>query len=169
MGILRQREWTEAQLSASGFQYYEPRKRLVMAQIAKEVTEIQVTLEVLIATEGDIICYNPGDEIHKNLDDYDHWPVKAELFRQNYKRWDEPNWQPTQAQVHLLSKGCRPFYKAVGVWSLKLPIAIYVQSLESPEPVVVPSGRWLCIGTEGEPYNMSEENFRARYLVPALV
>lgn len=166
MGILKQREWTEAELKARGFHYFEPIKRLVMARIAQEMTEVQVTLEVLVAAEGYIICYNPSDAIYDDIDQYDHWPVQADLFRQNYKRWDEPGWQPTPAQIHLLAKGCRPFYKTSGIWALKLPIPIYVQSLESPEPVVVPAGRWLCIGTEGEPYNMNEKNLRERYLVP---
>jgi hypothetical protein len=165
--VLRQRQWTEQELRDSGFQYFEPRKRLVMAKVLKEVTSISITLETLQADAGDIICYSPGDTVHTNPDDYEHWPVQPELFRKTYKRWDDPSWKPNPAEVHLIALGCRPYYKFVGIWALRLPFSIYVQSLESPEPVVVPAGRWLCIGSEGEPYNMNDENMRERYNVPA--
>lgn len=165
--VLRQRDWTEDELKTHGFQYYEPIKRLVMARITHGITQVQVTLEVLIADEGDIICYTPGTVVHENIDEYEHWPVKGSLFKRNYKRWKDPDWQPNEAEIDLLAHGCLPYYKAVGVWALKLPIGIYVQSLESPEPVIVPPGRWLCIGVEGEPYNMNDTNFHVRYVVPA--
>jgi hypothetical protein len=164
--VLRQRPWTDEELTAHGFQHFAPIKRLVMARVTKAITEVQVTLEVLVAEQGDIICYTPGTVAHENLDDYEHWPVKSDLFRQNYKRWDTTDWKPNEAEIHLMANGCRPYFKAVGVWALKLPRGIYVQSLESPEPVVVPAGRWLCIGVEGEPYNMNDDNFRARYIIP---
>jgi hypothetical protein len=165
--VLRQRPWTKEELDSHGFTYFDPVKRLVMARVTKAITQVQVTLEVLVAEQGDIICYTPGTVVHENLDEYEHWPVKARLFKESYKRWDEPNWQPNPAEIHLLTKGCRAYYKAVGVWALKLPLGIYVQSLESPEPVVVPAGRWLCIGIQGEPYNMNDANFRVRYIIPA--
>ncbi len=162
--VLRQRPWTESELISHGFQHYEPIKRLVMARVTKAITEVHVTLEVLVAEEGDIICYTPGTVVHENLDDYEHWPVKVELFRQNYKKWDTKDWEPNPAEIHLLANGCRPYYKAVGIWALKLPIGIYVQSLESPEPAIVTAGRWLCIGVEGEPYNMNDNSFHERYI-----
>ena len=164
--VLRQRPWTETELKTTGFTYFEPIKRLVMARLLKEITDVQVTLEVLVADEGDIICYTPGAVLHDNLDDYEHWPVRRDLFKQTYKRWNLVGWKPTEPEVFLLSKGCRPYYKSVGVWALKLTMGVTVQSLESPEPVLVPAGRWLCIGTEGEPYNMSDKNFRIRYIAP---
>lgn len=164
--VLRQREWTREELERCGFNYYAPNKRVVMARILKQNTSIESTLEILMAESGDIICYDSGDELHEQLDDYYHWPVKRDLFRRTYKRWDELGWKPNPTQAHLIGFGCLPFFKWRGIWALRLPIAIYVQSLESPEPVVVPSGRWLCIGIEGEPYNMNDEQFQARY-VPA--
>jgi len=167
--VLRQREWTEAELAAAGFDYYQPVKRLVMARMITEETNIELSLEILTASSGDIIVYAPGDTVKPELDDYDHWPVKRDVFRQVYKRWDDSQWKPNEAQRHLLGNGCLPFYRARGVWALKLPISIYVQSLESPQPVVVPAGRWLCIGAEGEPYNMSDADFYERYVIPAQV
>ncbi len=165
--VLRQRNWTEDELKAKGFTYFPPIKRRVMARVISEDTNIEVTLEVLSAGVGDIVIYSLDDNtVHENLEDYDHWPVRRDLFRRTYKPWDEPGWKPNEAELHLIMHGCRPYYKYKGVWALKLPIGIYVQSLESPEPVLVPKGRWLCIGTEGEPYNMSEENLRARYVMP---
>ncbi len=161
--VLRQREWTDAQLFKSGFRYYEPIKRVVMARMLSNHVDINVTLEVLSANKGDIMLYTAGDVLHDNLDDYDHWPVRADLFRQIYARWDDMTWQPTATEKFLMQNGCIPYYRKRGVWALKLPISIYVQSLESPEPVVVPAGRWLAIGTEGEPYNMGDESFHERY------
>lgn len=165
--VLRQQHWTESTLKASGFNYYEPRKRVVMARVIRQSTNIEITLEILLADAGDVICYDPGTVERKSIDDYEHWPVQRELFRQTYRSWNEPDWRPNAAEAHLMLNGCKPFYKWAGVWALRLPINIYVQSLESPEPVVVPKGRWLCIGSQGEPYNMSDDNIRSRYLIPA--
>lgn len=165
--VLKQRNWTEDELKAANFEYYAVRKRLVMAKLLKEAVDVELTLEVLSAEEGDIMCYTPGDEVHDDLDDYDHWPVQRDLFRQNYRPWNEPGWKPTLPEMYLLSRGCRPFYKVVGVWAQCLTSPLYVQSLESPRPALLPPGRWLCIGVQGEPYHMSDKDFRDRYLVPA--
>jgi hypothetical protein len=164
--VLRQLNWTDDALQQAGFTYYEPIKRLLMARIIKEDMNVQMTLEVLTAQSGDIIIYDPGDVVHENLDDYEHWPVRADLFKQTYERWNYQGWKATPPEQHLLRHGCFPYYKAAGIWALNLPINIYVQSLESPQPIVVPRGRWLCIGSQGEPYHMSDEDFRARYVIP---
>jgi hypothetical protein len=161
--VLRQRQWTDHQLFKSGFRYYEPIKRVVMARMLVNHVDINVTLEVLSANKGDIMLYTAGDTLYDNLDDYDHWPVRADLFRQIYARWDDMTWQPSPTEKFLMQNGCIPYYRQRGVWALKLPISIYVQSLESPEPAIVPAGRWLAIGTEGEPYNMSDSSFHERY------
>jgi hypothetical protein len=163
--VLKQRDWTEAELKAANFQYYAVRKRLVMAKMLKEAQDIEITLEVLSADEGDIICYNPGSVRLEHLEDYDHWPVRRDLFRENYRPWDEAGWLPNPAEEHLLLNGCRPFYKVVGVWAQYLTRALYVQSLESPRPVLVPPGRWLCVGVRGEPYHMNDEEFHNRYML----
>jgi len=161
--VLRQRMWSDEQLIRSGFRHYAPIKRVVMAKMLDDDANIETTLEVLNADKGDIMLYTPGDELHDNLDDYDHWPVRVDLFRQTYARWNDMTWQPTPTQKHLMRFGCLPYYRKRGVWALKLPISIYIQSLESPEPVVVPVGRWLAIGSEGEPYHMSDDSFNERY------
>jgi hypothetical protein len=163
--VLRKRNWTDAQLIAGGFRYFEPRKRLVMARVISTVTNIELTLETLMADAGDIICYNPGDHLKNAVDQYEHWPVAKELFKKTYKQWDDGSWRPNPAEAHLMEHGCLPYFKSTGVWALRLPISIYVQSLESPEPSVVPRGRWLCIGSEGEPYNMNDEQIHARYVM----
>ncbi len=161
--VLRQRMWTDEQLIRAGFHYYKPIKRVVMAKMLDDHANIETTLETLTADKGDIMIYTPGDELHDSLDDYDHWPVRVDLFRHTYARWDDMTWQPTPTQKSLMGYGCLPYYRKRGVWALKLPISIYIQSLESPEPVVVPTGRWLAVGSEGEPYHMSDESFRERY------
>jgi hypothetical protein len=166
--VLRQQNWSEDELREKGFHYFEPIKRRVMARLITEETKIEVTLEVLTAGVGDIVIYMPSDEYHENVDEYEHWPVQRDLFRRTYKPWNE-KFIPNKIDQQLIIHGCRPYYKHVGIWALKLPFGIYVQSLESPEPVLVPTGRWLCIGSEGEPYHMSDENLRARYVVPSQV
>lgn len=167
--VLRQREWSDDQLKAAGFNYYQPVKRMVMAKLITDMTQVKVTLEVLTAKSGDIMLYSPGDTPHDNLDDYDHWPAKRDIFTQNYARWDDPNWKPGAIEKQFLINGCIPYYRKRGVWALKLPISIYMQTLESPEPVIVPKGRWLLIGSQGEPYSQSDEDFYERYVVPAPV
>jgi hypothetical protein len=164
--VLRQRNWTEAELIAGGFRYFEPRKRLVMARVISQVTNVELTLETLMADPGDIICYNAGEQRQKEAGDYDHWPVAKEVFRKTYKAWDDGSWRPNAAEAHLMEHGCLPYFKSAGVWALRLPVSIFVQSLESPQPAIVPKGRWLCIGLQGEPYNMNDEQIHARYIVP---
>ena len=163
--VLRQRTWNDEQLKKAGFRYYKPVKRLVMARVLQEKRQIDVTLETLVAGAGDIVCYTPGDVVQPRIDDYDHWPVRADLFKATYRPWDETPWKPSPTEVHLMRGGCRPYYKIAGVWALRLARPIYIQSLESPEPVLVPAGRWLVIGSKGEPYHISDEKFRARYVV----
>jgi hypothetical protein len=165
--VLRQRNWTDAELQSAQFKHYDPRKRLVMAKVLRTSRTISITMESLLATAGDIICYDPGGtQARPNTDDYDHWPVRKDLFKQNYKPWDEKGWRPNGAEAHLIEHGCRPYYKAAGIWARRLRRGVVVQSLESPEPLLVPPGRWLCIGSQGEPYHMSDDKFRARYLTP---
>lgn len=166
--VLTQRPWTSAELKLVGFKQYPPIKRLVMARVlppGESPKQIDNTHESLIAQAGDLICYTPGDYPQPSIEDYKQWPIRADLFLKNYRSWDEPNWKPTPAEAHLWKSGCRPYYKAANIWAMHLQKPVYIQSLESPEPVLVPAGRWLCIGVEGEPYHMSDESFRARYLI----
>ena len=164
--ILRQRKWTDDELKAGGFRYFQPIKRLIMARLLAENKRIDIETETITGKIGDFICYRPGTEARDNADDYDHWPVRRDIFFKNYKAWDDPDWQPNPAERHLLSTGCQPFYKALGVWAQRLHHPQRVQSLESPIPAVISPGYWLIIGVEGEPYSMSDESFRGRYAVP---
>lgn len=165
--VLKQRNWTEEELIAANFQYYPVRKRVVMAKLLKMAEDVELTLEILSAAEGDVMCYTPGDTVRDDLDDYEHWPVQRDLFRQNYRPWNELDWIPSPPAKDLMARGCRPFYKVVGVWAQCLTRNLYVQSLESPRPALLPPGRWLCIGVQGEPYHMNDREFRDRYLVSA--
>ena len=164
--VLRQRAWTEEELRASRLKYYAPRKKLVMARLVEVPVEVKKTIDVLSARKGDIMIYDPGDgQPQQSLDHYEHWPIRADLFRKTYKVWDDVKWQPTPAESHLLAHGCRPYYKHKGVWALHLTSPVYIQSLESKKPVKVPPGRWLVIGSEGEPYHLNDNKFRERYQV----
>lgn len=165
--VLRQRQWTEEELRASRLRYYAPRKDRVMARVLQVPTEVKTTLEVLAADEGDIMIYDSGDgQRRARIEEYDHWPVRHDLFRKTYRTWDEPGWKPNPAEIHLIAHGCRPYYKHAGVWATRLKKPAYIQSLESPRPVQVPPGRWLVIGLEGEPYHMADDKFRERYIIP---
>ncbi len=165
--VLRQRHWTEEELRASKLRYFPPRKKLVMARVLDMTMNVKTTIEVLSASKGDIIVYDPDEgEKKAQVEDYDHWPVQRDLFRKTYKPWDDIKWRPNAAEAHLIIHGCRPYYKHTGVWAIRLRQPVLIQSLESPKPVQVPPGRWLIIGSEGEPYHMGDEKFRERYLVP---
>ena len=164
--VLRQREWTEDELKAEGFQYFEPAKQLVMARLLVISKDINIKTETITGKIGDVICYKPGTEVKSSLDDYEQWPVRRDIFFKNYKAWDEPGWQPGPVEQHLMDNGCKPYYKSLGVWAQRLHQSRQVQSLESRAPVVIPAGYWLIIGVAGEPYSTPDYNFRSRYIVP---
>lgn len=164
--VLRQRQWTEQELRRSRLRYFPPRKQLVMARVLSTAVGVLTTIEVLAAEKGDIMIYDPGDGSEKpRVADFYHWPVKRDLFRNTYKPWDERGWRPNPAEAQLVLHGCRPYYKHIGVWALLLKQPVLIQSLESPQPVEVPPGHWLVIGSEGEPYHMLDDKFRERYIV----
>ncbi len=167
--VLRQRQWTEAELHASKLLYYAPRKQVVMVRVVETTMGVKKTLEILTASKGDLMIYDPGDgQAKAALDDYEHWPVRSDLFRKTYKPWvNHREWKPNPAELQLMTEfGCLPYYKATGVWAIRLEEPRLIQSLESPKPVEVPPGRWLVIGTEGEPYHVNDRVFRQRYIVP---
>lgn len=164
--VLRQHNWTTEELQAAGFSYYEPVKRLVMAKLLIISKDIDIKIETITGKIGDFLCYNPGAERRENADDYDHWPVRRDIFFKTYKPWPREGWEPNPAEQHLMELDCVPYYKAQGVWAQRLREGRLVQSLESPAPVEVPPGRWLVIGSHGEPYSVTNEEFRKRYIVP---
>lgn len=167
--VIRQHQWTEAELLAEGFQHYERRKELVMAGRLppnRAPLELRYTLETVIAETGDVICFEPGAELRSSLYDYEHWSVKPDIFRETYRRWDATDWHPSPTERHLMRYGCRPYFKHAGVWAKRLTGPVYIQSLESPKPALIPAGVWLTIGVKGEPWHISTEKFVSRYVVP---
>lgn len=169
MKIIKQRAWSREELVAQGFQYHTRKKQLVMARElpASEAPQTIVTAwDTLVAEAGYIICYDPGDVVWPNLEDYMHWPVEPKIFKETYAEWREAGWTPSETEAHLMSLGCKPFYKYAGVWAKKLNESATVQTLESPEPVDVPPGVWVSIGVEGEPYAVSDRTFVDRYQLP---
>ncbi len=166
MSVLRQREWADEELKAAGFQFYKPVKRLVMAKLLFDTKNVDIQIETITGRIGDFLCYNPGQTVHDNPDEYDHWPVRRDIFFKTYKPWPKEGWEPNPAEQHLMDLGCLPYYKDLGVWAQRLHESRQVQSLESPEPVAIPPGRWLLIGSKGEPYSTTNEEFRKRYIVP---
>jgi hypothetical protein len=168
ISTLRQHTWTLDELKKAGFQYYMRRKQVVMAgRLPASAAPLKITYSTGegYAQAGDVICYDPGTEVHRRLDEYTFWSVKPEIFKQVYRKWDEPNWTPTPPQAHLMRLGCRPYYKSAGIWARRLALPINIQSLESSVPALAPAGTWLAIGTEGEPWHIDDQTFRERYLV----
>ncbi|MCU0513284.1 MAG: hypothetical protein MUE40_12025 [Anaerolineae bacterium] len=168
--IIRQESWTDHQLKAAGFHHYQRKKQVVMA---REVSAAEAPLTVvtaqgdtLVASAGYMLCYLAGDVVHDRLEQYDHWPVEPQLFAQTYRAWDEPEWQPTPPEQHLMHLGCAPYYKAAGVWAKQVDEPVYIQSLEHEAPVKIDTGQILAIGSGGEPYSMGEQTFHDRYQLP---
>ena len=168
--VLRQRDWTVEELAEEGFRYYPRRRQVVMAR-ALPAAEAPLTIETewdtLTAEAGYMICFRAGEAVRDSLYDYEHWPVQPDHFADLYEPWDEPGWEPTPAQQHLMSLGCQPWCNTAGVWAKKLTEATLVQSVESAEPARVPAGAWLCIASEGSawgaPYSMDDASFEARF------
>jgi len=166
--ILKQREWTDEELVSAGFHYYQRKKQLVMAaRLPSDLAplEIHYPLETVIADAGDVICFDPGDTVRHTLIDYDHWSVKYPIFVRTYRNWDEVAWMPPPQVDFLLERGCKPYYKSQGAWSKQLTEAMWIQSVESPDPIEVPPGMWLMIGTKGEPWHVEDDKFRERYII----
>ncbi len=165
--VLKQRDWTPETLRAAGFKYYKRRKQVVMARELSEdeaPKTIKAPWATLVAEAGVMIVYNPSYRAHKNLDDYEHWPVQPDLFAETYAPWDEPFRTSSPAEMHLLKMGCQPYFKITGAWAKQVEEPTYIQSLESPEPIHLPPGAWLCIGTHGEPWAQEDGQFRNRYV-----
>jgi hypothetical protein len=167
MEVIRQRNWTEQELIASGFERFERIKQVVMVRRLSEAEAPKYINtewgEQLVAEAGYAICYNAGESIMPNLDSYYHWPVEPYIFDDTYRPWDQREWLPTQTEKHLMSLGCKPYYKYASIWAKKLDESTWMQSPEHLEPVVVESGRYLVIGAKGEPYTMSAKEFYSRY------
>ena len=161
--VLRQRDWSEDELRAAGFQFWLPRKRLVMARELRTAQTIVSNAGPLQALPGDMLCYRPDDPTQPGGGE--RWPVRRELFERVYRPWDEA--LPQVAGLEALQQaGCRPWYKVRGVWALGLLAARRVQSLESAQPVTVAAGNWLLIGLAGEPWHMDDAAFHSRYHLP---
>ena len=166
--VLRQHPWTDDELVSAGFHYYERKKQLVMAARLPEALaplQIHYPLETVIAEAGDVICIDPGEVVRSSLLEYDHWSVKYEIFVATYHNWEAAGWQPTVQMRFLMERGCKPYFKMQGAWSKHLDQAMWIQSLESPDPIEVPAGMWLMIGPKGEPWHVEDDKFRERYII----
>lgn len=164
--VIKQRQWTDSELRAAGFKRYDRKKDVVLARKlpASEAPKRIYTPDgdTLTAYENYMLLYYPGNDTKASIDEYEQWPVEPEIFNKTYKPWNE-SWNPTPAQRHLLRQGAKPYYKAVGVWAKPVKQDTYIQSLEHDSPVLVPKGRMMAIGVNGEPYSMGEDAFTARY------
>ena len=164
-----QRDWTDQALIADGFLYYRPVKRITMARMLppEEAPKIiKASWATLAAPAGYWIAYVAGKTLKESLDDYEPRPIEPHIFADTYRPWNEPTWKPTVTEAHLQRLGCQPYYKIAGVWAKQLAIETWVQGMESDAPSLSPKGAWLCVGTEGEPWSVTEAWFQMRYLMP---
>lgn len=165
--FIHQKQWTDEELRQMGYTYFDRRKQLVMARTlspAEAPLTIQTSWgDTLSAEAGYRICYEPAPEVHERLADYEHWPVAPDIFDKTYRPWDEPDWQPSPGEKHLMALGCEPFYKVSGIWAKKLDEDAYLLSLEHEKPVKVKTGTVVAIGAEGEPYAIGEDTLHDRY------
>jgi hypothetical protein len=165
--IIRQRNWTEAELREAGFHYYARQKQVVMARVLPaDEAPLRIRLseqERVAIPAGYMICYQAGQKTRRGLREYEHWPCRADIFVDSYRAWDEPHWKPTPAEADLIARGCEPYYKFQGVWAKRVTQPTSVQSIESEGPVIIPIGNWLAIGDLGAPYYMDDASFQARY------
>src|SRR4051794_19808417 len=104
VNVITQRNWTEQELSAEGFCYYPRKKQIVMVRelpASEAPMTIRTQWDTLVATAGYMICYDPGKTIRPTLNDYYHWPVRPDHFKQTYQAWDEPGLSPTAKHLVL--------------------------------------------------------------------
>lgn len=164
---IKPRSWTDVEKLQAGYHYYERKRQLVMAaRLPQQAAplEIHYPLETVQAEAGDVICFDPGATRQRHILDYDHWSVKLDIFMTTYR--NSPIQRQTPAIDHLLAHGCKPYYKYRGAWARQLDEPTYIMSLESVEPALIPPGVWVVIGEKGEPWEIDDKTFRARYVVP---
>lgn len=168
--VVRQRKWTERELRAEGFRYYPSRKQVTMVRRLppdEAPKVIETPWDTIVAQAGYFIAYQTNEAPGKPLDDYAPRPIEPHIFKETYAPWRVPHWKPTPTEAYLMKLGCKPFYKTVGVWAKRLTEPTYVQSIESDEPSLSPVGAWLCIGSAGEPWTVTNEWFHRRYVTAA--
>lgn len=166
--IIKQRVWTIEELLSAGFKQYTRRKQRIFAArlpLDSNPLPIHYTFETVYAEPGDVMIFEAGDAPQNRLSEYTHWSVKPHIFANTYKSWDEPQWQPSPAEKHLMEFGCRPYYKFKGVWARRLTEPTTILSLESPKPNRVPAGVWLAIGDRGEPWHIEDDTFHDHYIL----
>lgn len=168
--VVRQRTWTERELRAEGFRHYASRRQVTMVRRLppdEAPKVIKTPWDTIVAQAGYYIAYQTSEAPGKPLDAYAPRPIEPDIFKTTYAPWRVPDWKPSPTEAHLMKLGCKPFYKTVGVWAKRLTEPTYVQSIESDQPSLSPAGAWLCIGSAGEPWTVTNEWFHRRYVVPA--
>jgi hypothetical protein len=161
-----QRDWKDEALLVDGFQSYYPVKRITMMRLLplEEAPETMASAGNIVTAEaGYWVAYEAGYKLKETLDEYHPRPIEPNIFARTYRLWDEPKRHLTPPQAHLQRLGCQAYYKTANVWAKLLTTEVWVQSIESAEPTLVPAGEWLCIGVEGEPWSMTEVWFQAHY------
>lgn len=163
-----QQQWTDQALLADEFLSYRAVKRITMARMllpdqAPKIMKIDA--HTIIDETGYWVVYVAGETV-KTMDDYKPRSIEPTIFAKTYRPWDVPNRELTLTEVQLQRFGCQPYYKIMGVWAKRVTNEIWVQSLEGNKPLLAPKGTWLCIGSEGEPWSMTDVWFQAHYRLP---
>jgi hypothetical protein len=164
-----QRDWTDQELVADGFLSYRPVKHITMVRMLppeEAPKTMKAAGNTITAEAGYWVAYVAGETLKATLDDYNPRPIEPVIFAETYRHWDEPNIELTPTETHLQELGCNTYYKTGSIWAKKLDTEIWVQGIESNKPTRTPSGMWLCVGMEGEPWSITDAWFQAHYLLP---
>jgi hypothetical protein len=165
-GVLRERNWTEAELVAAGFQYYPCRKRAVMARelpASEAPLTIRTDWDILIAGAGYRICFSAGDTVRQSLYEYPPGPsgptISRTCTRRGTIRIGIPRWRKAtscRSAVHPTIEGWEYGQKDLPHHRSCKRSKVQTRLLCQPAHGYVSPRRAPAWGT---PYSMSDEAF----------
>lgn len=174
---------TDDQKKELGFKYFDRKKIRLWARtigLNEAQTYVEVFGDRLLAELGYYMVFNPTmrrtdelivpGEMVKGFRDLKHYPVRPDAFAQTYRplavEWPYDERDFTRIELEFVEQGGYfPCFKFAGVWAkiVTRPTAIIGYEHEG-QPKEVPLGMVLALGVDGEPYFMTEGNFRNLYL-----
>ncbi len=160
----------DQELLSDGFLAYRPVKRVIMmrmlppeaAPVMIEGSPDDAPLPVPTSPQRWMI-YHSGDSQDLSRDDYDLGPIESHIFAETYRRWEDPDWQPTPTEAHLQRLGCMPYYRFATIWGKRLTAESWLKQTENIAPVEAPAGSWLCVNGEGAIWGETDVQFQAHY------
>ena len=156
------------------FTYYKRRPRRSMVRTTNAFEQnMEIKTEwgetLYLADRMSFLIFDPSEHDQaRPINKIGHWPVAADIFATTYKVIYAPYDELSPAEQSLADQGCFAATKNEGTYATLLTDDVYIRGLEHPDdepPVLVPAGRWLIIGPDGEPYNTTNEKFAELYFV----